>query len=352
MQSPTHCNDDSSMEKAISTQTQSHDANSISLNLYDDIKLLIKDDILATDTLIIEELKSDVVLINQLGLHIINSGGKRLRPLLTLLSSRALEYDGKQHHLAAAIIEFIHTATLLHDDVIDASDLRRGQQTANAIFGNEASVLTGDFLYSRAFQMMVRLNSLAIMDIFADTTNKIAEGEVLQLMNCNNPELTESDYYDVIQRKTAILFGAACELGAVLSSHDQYRSTMNQYGLYLGIAFQIIDDMLDYVADEKVMGKHQGNDLGEGKTTLPLIYAQKVGSSSQKILIQNSIKDSDCSKLLEINRILEETHALDYCYEQAKVYTQKALDALSPMKSSPYKDALILLTKLALKRTH
>lgn len=318
---------------------------------FDAIKQVIESDITATNQLIFNELKSDVALINQLGFYIVNSGGKRLRPNLVLLSANALNYDGAHHHTLAAVIEFIHTATLLHDDVVDDSSLRRGKETANALFGNEASVLTGDFLYSRAFQMMNRVNSMAVMDLLADTTNLIAEGEVLQLMNCNEPDISESDYYEVIRRKTAILFAAACELGAILAERNDLREPMHQYGLNLGMAFQVVDDLLDYISSAEAMGKNVGDDLAEGKPTLPVMYAMQHGSDEQAKIIRNAIKQGDDSQLSDVLQAIEQTGALDYCRKQAERFSNQANQVLEALPDSDYKQALLQLTNLALART-
>ena len=238
------------------------------------IRELAAADMKAVNALIQQQVDSDVALINQLGFYIVNSGGKRLRPLLCVLAARSMGITSDQHHTLAAIIEFIHTSTLLHDDVVDESTLRRGQQTANALFGNQASVLVGDFLYSRSFQMMVSLKSMRVMEILSDATNRIAEGEVLQLMNCNDPDTTEERYFDVIYGKTARLFEAATQLAAVLTEQPApIESAMQDYGKHLGTAFQLADDIMDYVADSEEMGKNAGDDLAEGKPTLPLLYA-------------------------------------------------------------------------------
>jgi octaprenyl-diphosphate synthase len=319
---------------------------------FDAVKALLKYDIDATNQLILKELKSDVVLINQLGFYIVNSGGKRLRPLLVLLAAKALGYQGNAHHTLAAVIEFIHTATLLHDDVVDASDLRRGKETANALFGNEASVLTGDFLYSRAFQMMVRVNSMSVMNLLADTTNLIAEGEVLQLMNCNEPDISEADYYEVIRRKTAILFAAACELGAIIAGKEEQRQAMYDYGLNLGMAFQVVDDLLDYISSAEEMGKNVGDDLAEGKPTLPIMYAMKHGSESQASIIRNAIEQGDASQIELILEAIEQTGALDYCRQQARGFTEQAVNALVKLPESDFKAAFVQLAELALMRTH
>ena len=243
---------------------------------------LAEPDMHKVNACISNQVNSDVALINQLGMYIINSGGKRIRPMLTVLAARALNYQGDKHHTLAAIIEFIHTATLLHDDVVDESTLRRGKETANAVFGNQASVLVGDFLYTRSFQMMVTLESMRVMDILADATNTISEGEVLQLMNCNDPNTTEQSYFDVIYGKTARLFEAATQLAAIISNApNDVEVAMQQYGRHLGTAFQLIDDVMDYASDAEDMGKNVGDDLAEGKPTLPLLYAMWHGSDAQ-----------------------------------------------------------------------
>ena len=320
------------------------------LSSFEDIKSLLQKDIDLTNQLIYSELKSDVALINQLGFYIVNSGGKRLRPLLVLLAARSLDYQGSDQYTLAAVIEFIHTATLLHDDVVDASDLRRGHETANALFGNEASVLTGDFLYSRAFQMMVRVSSMPVMDLLADTTNLIAEGEVLQLMNSNDPEVSEERYFEVIRRKTAILFAAACEMGAILTKQQSLCDPMHQYGLNLGMAFQVVDDVLDYMSSAQQMGKNVGDDLAEGKPTLPLIYALKQGNSHQQTIIRQAITHGDLQQLPEIITCIEQTGALDYCLQKAKTFTAQAINSLNRLEDSPEKEALVLLAQLALER--
>ena len=240
--------------------------------------------------LIIQRLGSDVALVNQVAHHIVHGGGKRLRPLTTLLAARACGYEGDEHILSAAIIEFIHTATLLHDDVVDDSSLRRGHKTANEIFGNHASVLVGDFLYSRAFQMMVEIGELRILDILANATNTIAEGEVLQLMNCNNPDITEADYIEIVYRKTAKLFEAGTRIGAILANLDNIgEKALIAYGRHLGLAFQLVDDALDYDATTEELGKNIGDDLAEGKPTLPLIYAMDNGRAAERHLIREDI---------------------------------------------------------------
>ncbi|MDC0534493.1 octaprenyl diphosphate synthase [Francisellaceae bacterium] len=316
-----------------------------------EIKSLMANDIKVTDKLITEQLHSDVVLINQIGHYIINSGGKRIRPLLTLLCARALDYKSAHHHTLAAIIEFIHTATLLHDDVVDHSDLRRGEKTANNVFGNAASVLTGDFLYSRSFQMMVSINNMRIMNILADATNKIAEGEVLQLLNCNNPDTTEKDYYNVIYCKTAKLFEAACQLAAVVTKSDEkIEKALINYGKHLGNAFQLADDILDYTSSAEEMGKNIGDDLAEGKPTLPLIFALEHGTDKQKALISGAIKNADTTHIQEIIDIVKNSGGVEYTLDAANKASRDAIDSLSILPESQYKESLISLSKLAVER--
>jgi len=307
----------------------------------------------AVNTLISQQLSSDVALINQLGFYIINSGGKRMRPLLTVLAARALGYGGQDHISIAAIIEFIHTSTLLHDDVVDESTMRRGRETANALFGNQASVLVGDFLYSRSFQMMTDLKNLTIMEVLADATNIIAEGEVLQLINVNDPETTEESYFRVIYCKTAKLFEAATHLAAVINNNDQgIIDAMKKYGMHLGTAFQLIDDHLDYTADSEKLGKNIGDDLAEGKPTLPLIYAMAKGTAEQASLIRDAIVNGNgMDSLTEILAVLDETGALDYTLAQAQVEADKAISALALIPESEHKQALIALAHLAANRS-
>jgi octaprenyl-diphosphate synthase len=317
------------------------------------IRKLVADDLHAVDEEIRRRLESDVVLIRQLAAHIINSGGKRLRPLLVVMAARACQHQGPDVALLAAIIEFIHTATLLHDDVVDASELRRGQSTANALFGNEASVLVGDFLYSRSFQMMVVLNDLRIMDILAGTTNTIAEGEVMQLMNCNNPDTTEEEYMAVIRGKTAKLFEAATRLGALVAGTDQaVQDELGCYGLNLGNAFQLIDDVLDYHGSQEKMGKQIGDDLAEGKPTLPLIHAMRVGNAGQRTLIRNAIENADRDAIDAVLSAIESTGSITYTARQAELHAETARQALSAIPESPYKQALLDLTYYSIHRNH
>lgn len=317
------------------------------------IQVLTENEAKAVDQLILEELTSDVVLINQIGHYIINSGGKRLRPMLLLLTAKALSYQEDSHLILAAVIEFIHTATLLHDDVVDESDLRRGKDTANAVWGNAASILVGDYLYSSAFEMMVRTNNMRVMEILSKTTTAIAEGEVLQLLNCNNPATTEAKYLEVISRKTAILFSAATQLGAVIASADATTETsMAKYGQHLGIAFQLIDDALDYTSNKDEMGKNLGDDLAEGKPTLPLIYAIEHGSEAQANIIIEAIKTGDRDSFNAVYDIVKATNAIDYTEQRANEEAQKAIDALSTLPESEFKDALELLARFSVQRSY
>jgi len=303
--------------------------------------------------LITEQLSSDVALINQLGFYIINSGGKRIRPLLTVLAAKAINVYSPNITKLAAIIEFIHTATLLHDDVVDESDLRRGEKTANALFGNAASVLVGDFLYTRSFQMMTELQNLKVMDVLSNATNIIAEGEVLQLMNCNNPETSEKTYMDVIYFKTAKLFEAATQLVAVLGEQPKaIEDALLDYGKYLGTAFQLTDDVMDYSSDAKEMGKNAGDDLAEGKPTLPLLYAMQHGNEQQKTLIREAIEKANGMENFDlIMQALDETKALQYTSQRAIEEADKAISAIAILPDSDYKQALISLAHIAANRT-
>lgn len=316
------------------------------------IKALSEPDMQAVNKLIQQQVKSDVVLINQLGFYIVNSGGKRLRPLITVLAARALNIQNDEHHALAAIIEFIHTATLLHDDVVDESTMRRGRETANAVFGNQASVLVGDFLYSRAFQMMVDLKRMPVMDILSDATNRIAQGEVMQLMNCNDPDTTESSYLEVIYSKTARLFEAATQLAAVLTDQAlPIETAMQNYGKHLGTAFQLIDDVLDYVADEEDMGKKAGDDLAEGKPTLPLLHAMWNANVDDAKLIKSAIENADGLPHFEaILHIMKKTGSIEYTRQKAIDEANLAKAALNVIPDSKYKDALIGLADLSVNR--
>ncbi len=318
------------------------------------IKKLVADDMQAVDALIQQRLSSEVVLVNQLSQYIINSGGKRLRPLLSLMASRAYGYEGDQHFNLAAIIEFIHTATLLHDDVVDESALRRGRDTANALFGNAASVLVGDFLYSRAFEMMIHTDSMKVMQILAETTNVIAEGEVMQLMNCHDAGTTEQRYLDVIHAKTAKLFEAATRLGAVICKRPENEEmAMAAYGMHLGTAFQLIDDVLDYSSTSEEMGKNVGDDLAEGKPTLPLIYAMRNGTAKQAAIIRKAIEDEKggMEYIEPVLAAMAETGAIQYTEDTAKQEAKLAIEQLQHLPDSLYKDALQGLAEFSVART-
>jgi octaprenyl-diphosphate synthase len=318
----------------------------------DDVLALSRDDRAAIDELISRRLSSDVVLVNQIGHHIIHGGGKRLRPLLHLLCARAAGYRGSQHIQLAVVIEFIHTATLLHDDVVDESGMRRGQETAHQIWGNAASVLVGDFLYSRSFQMMVELDQLAIMQILADTTNTIAEGEVLQLMQMGNLELTEKDYFRVISDKTACLFAASARLGGVIAGHDSETcDRLADFGLLLGQAFQITDDVLDYRADGNKLGKNLGDDLAEGKVTLPLILALEQADGEDAKRLKGIISGQSDEGLETAQRILQTTGALEQSLERARELATRAADALKVLPDSVERTALEVLTRYAVDRS-
>jgi len=312
---------------------------------------LIKDDMVAVDSMIQSRLQSDVVLINQLGHYIINSGGKRLRPALAILCARACGYQGQHHINLATIIEFIHTATLLHDDVVDNSDMRRGRETANSIWGNEASVLVGDFLYTRSFEMMVEMESMRLMKVLSHTTNVIAEGEVLQLLNCNDASTTEQRYLEVIHHKTAKLFEAAGLLGAVISeSSSEVEQAMASYAMHLGSAFQLVDDLLDYSESSETIGKNIGDDLAEGKPTLPLIYAMQHGTKEQASIVKEAIEKGQRDKINEIIAIIESTGAIGYTSKAAENEVDQAKQALSILNDSQYKEALVSLADFSISR--
>ncbi|KTF10742.1 octaprenyl diphosphate synthase [Pseudoalteromonas sp. 10-33] len=318
------------------------------------IQALIESDMNDVNQLIHAQMRSDVALVNQLGLYIVSSGGKRVRPMLAILAAKALGYTGKDHITLATIVEFIHTATLLHDDVVDESNLRRGTPTANAEFGNAASVLVGDFIYTRSFQLMVGLGKMQIMQILADATNIIAEGEVLQLMNCNDPDTTEASYMQVIYSKTAKLFEAATGLAAIITDNDEATlNALNLYGMHLGTAFQLVDDVLDYNADADQLGKNIGDDLAEGKPTLPLIYAMQHGNSEQKQLIRDAIEHSNGMDNLEaILDALKHTNALEFTMKKAELEADKAIACLNFLPESDYKHALVSLARIAVDRDH
>jgi octaprenyl-diphosphate synthase len=318
----------------------------------DNIKALVAEDMKAVDAVIQHRLSSEVVLVNQLSQYIVNSGGKRLRPLLSLMASQAYGYEGEHHHTLAAIIEFIHTATLLHDDVVDESELRRGRETANALFGNAASVLVGDFLYSRAFEMMVDVGSMKVMQILAETTNVIAEGEVMQLMNCHDADTTEQRYLDVIHAKTAKLFEAATRLGAVLCERPEpEEQAMASYGMHLGTAFQLIDDVLDYSSSSEEMGKNVGDDLAEGKPTLPLIYAMRNGSEEQSKVVRKAIEEGGLNYLDQVMDAIKQTGAIEYTEETARKEAELAITQLEHLPESEYKKAMTWLANYSVDRS-
>lgn len=306
----------------------------------------------AVDAVIRKRLHSDVALVRQVAEYIINAGGKRLRPALVLLCAGALGYKGSRHHELAAIIEFIHTATLLHDDVVDESDLRRGHETANALFGNAASVLVGDFLYSRSFQMMVELGDMRIMRVLSDATNIIAEGEVLQLMNCHDADVDELRYLQVIRYKTAKLFEAASQLGAIIGGADpETERSLADYGTHLGTAFQLIDDVLDYSGTEAETGKHLGDDLAEGKPTLPLIYVMQNGTPAQAECVRKAIEHGGREDFPGVLAAIHATGALEHTQKQASKEAERAAAALESLPASTHKDSLLELSAFAVDRS-
>ncbi len=317
------------------------------------IRSLIAADMQAVDAVIGARLGSDVVLIRTIADYIIGGGGKRLRPALVLLAAGAVGYRGRDHHELAAVIEFIHTATLLHDDVVDESELRRGRKTANAEFGNAASVLVGDFLYSRAFQMMVGVRNMRVMEVLADATNTIAEGEVLQLLNSHNTRVSEHQYLEVIRRKTAKLFEAAAQLGGILGgAGPEGESGLARYGMHLGTAFQLIDDVLDYSGDAAHTGKNLGDDLNEGKPTLPLIYVIERGSEAQAQVVRRAIEHGGRDEFADVVAAIEATGALQYARAKATEEAKTARDALAPLPNSSYRQCLLELATFAVERDY
>lgn len=320
---------------------------------FEAVQELLKAESSAVDSLILQRLSSDVVLINQLGTYIINSGGKRLRPMIVLLSALASGYQGDKHILLSAVIEFIHTATLLHDDVVDSSDLRRGKATANELWGNEASVLVGDFLYSRSFEIMVEVGNMRVMDILSHTTNNIAEGEVMQLLNVNEPDISEENYDAVIRAKTAILFEAAARIGGVIADqNDEVEQALASYGQHLGVAFQLVDDLLDYSSSSEAMGKNVGDDLAEGKPTLPLIHAMQYATAADRDLLREAIRSGGLDKIDEVMAIIESTGSLAYTSQRASAEAEKAKQALSVLPQSVYKEAMITLADFSVQRVY
>jgi octaprenyl-diphosphate synthase len=313
----------------------------------------VREDLRCIDAVIVERLASDVVLVNQVAQYIVGAGGKRLRPLSVVLAARACGYTGDKHVEAAAIIEFIHTATLLHDDVVDSSDMRRGRDTANHVFGNEASVLVGDYLYSRAFQMMVGLGNLRIQEVMANATNTIAEGEVLQLMNAHDPDTTEARYLEVIYRKTAKLFEAGAQIAAIVSGAPaEVEQAMVAYGRHLGTAFQLVDDSLDYSADGAELGKNVGDDLAEGKPTLPLIYAMAHASPEEAARLRVAVENGGLDELEAVTRTIESSGGLEYTARLARREADLAIDALSRLPESAYVGSLRTLADFAVGRSY
>jgi len=307
----------------------------------------------AVNAVIRRNLHSEVSLVNQIAEYIISAGGKRLRPVLVLLVANAYGYQGKAHHELAAVVEFIHTATLLHDDVVDESSLRRGRATANALFGNAASVLVGDFLHSRSFQMMVRLDNMRVMQILSDATNVLAEGEVLQLLNMHDPDVSQERYLQVIGSKTAKLFEAAAELGALIAgANDDQIAAAGEYGRSLGTAFQLIDDVLDYAGDASEIGKNVGDDLREGKPTMPLIYLMEHGTPEQRDLVRTCIEQGDEEHFDSVLAAITTSGALDYTRRQAEIAAERASAAIADLPEGVYKESLLQLAHFSVNRTH
>lgn len=317
------------------------------------LKTLVQNDLDAVNTLIIEKIQSQIGLVDDLSHHIIESGGKRLRPLLVLLASHACQYQGKDHIVLAAMIEFFHTATLLHDDVVDDSTLRRGRETANTIWGSKASILVGDYLFTQSVQLMVEVQNWPIVHLLAETSHQISSGEIKQLINRHNPLLSTSDYLDVIRGKTALLFAAAARMGALLTHQSEaINEAFYAYGLHLGNAFQLIDDALDYSADTLVLGKNNGDDLAEGKITMPLIYALQQGTDSEKKLIKQSLKEGGLAHFEEVCSIIKKTNAIEYTRQYAANEIEFALSALHRIPDSIYSEALCSLAHYAIDRNH
>jgi len=314
---------------------------------------LVQTELEATDKFIISQLQSEITLINQMVEYILKCGGKRIRPLILLLSAKAFNHSAEHPIHLAAVIELIHTATLLHDDVVDNASLRRGQKTANILWGNEASVLVGDFLYSRAFQVVVNLRCQSVLDIFAQATHFMAEGEILQLVHAHNPDTTEATYFEVIQRKTAKLFAVAAELGvAMLNRSEQEQKLMRGYGLDLGLAYQLIDDVLDYSESPEITGKNVGNDIAEGKMTLLMIHALRKGSKAEIALLRKAIESGETERVEDLIEIIESTGAIEYTAQLARQYAHKAGSALLQIPASPYRQALQDLAEFVIQRSY
>ena len=318
----------------------------------EDIRALVKDDMQAVDRLIQRQLHSDVVLINQISGYIINSGGKRLRPLVALLAARACGYRGDHHVTLAAIIEFIHTATLLHDDVVDESELRRGQESVHAVWGNAASVLVGDFLYSRSFQMMVTVDSMRVMEVLSNATNMIAEGEVEQLLNMHDPEVTEQAYFSVIEKKTAKLFEAACQLGAVITDRPEFEEALSTFGRELGAAFQVADDVLDYTADAETLGKNVGDDLAEGKPTLPLILTRRYLGEEQRAQVDAIIREGGRERIGQILQWIHDSGGVRDAMNVARERSAAAQRSIAGLPASEWKEALLQRAAYSVSRNH
>lgn len=319
----------------------------------DHIKALVKDDFAAVNQLIIDKIQSQIGLIDDLSHHIVQSGGKRLRPLLVLLASRACGYQGQHHISLAAMVEFFHTATLLHDDVVDESTLRRGRQTANSIWGSKASILVGDYLFTQSVELMVESESLPVLRMMAQTSHQISCGEVKQLANRHNPGLSLDDYLDVIRSKTALLFAASSGIGALLAQPGAaIEQALYQYGLHLGNAFQLIDDALDYCSDAQTLGKNIGDDLADGKATLPLIYAMEKGTAAQQELIRRCLKKANLENLPAVQQALAETQAIEYTRQFAAAEVDRAITCLSALPDSTYKQAMIDLAQFSISRDH
>ena len=339
---------------ALYEQPQASTARASEIGALDNVFELVGDDFAAINRLIPNQLTSDVALVEEIGRYIVESGGKRLRPLLVLLSARGCGYDGQRHVVLAAVIEFLHTASLLHDDVVDKSDLRRGRPTANACWGNAPSVLVGDFLYSRAFQLMVALEDMQILAILADATNRIAEGEVMQFANIGNLDITEERYLEAIRRKTALLFQAATHTGAVLAGQTpeaaQETEAHKQFGLHFGLAYQLVDDWLDYAGDARTMGKNAGNDLAEGKLTLPLICALAHGTESQAALIRDSLRTRSRERFDRVVAAVHACGAMDYTHAAALAASDRALACLEQLPANRYREAMGAVTRFAISR--
>jgi octaprenyl-diphosphate synthase len=319
--------------------------------MIENLRALVREDLSAVQALIVENIQSDISLLEKLATHIIQSGGKQLRPLLLLLSSHATGYQGTDHITLAAMIEFFHTATLLHDDVVDESALRRGRKTANSIWGNKASILVGDYLFIQYMQLMVQVGDLNIMRVLTDMTHQIGCGEIKQLSNRHNPSLSVDDYYEIIHAKTSLLFAAASRLGALVGQADEATElALHAYGLHLGNAFQLIDDALDYCSDAETLGKNIGDDLADGKATMPLIYALEHGTATQQATIRDALTKGSLEALPDILEVIEATHAIDYTKNLAQKEVTQAIDALAILPDSAYKKALIDLAEYAIAR--